>query len=48
MSIRGVILFGIPAIIFIALAVTLDNPILMWIGTGFVVLAGAIFAFDQM
>lgn len=48
MEMRMVFFFGIPAVIFIALAVWLDNAILMWIGVAFVVLAGGIFAFDQI
>jgi hypothetical protein len=48
MSFRAAIFFGIPAVIFIALSIWLDNSILMWIGVGFVIIAGTIFAFDQL
>jgi membrane protein implicated in regulation of membrane protease activity len=48
MEMRLAIFFAIPAVIFIALALWLDNGILMWIGVGCIVVAGAIFAFDQL
>jgi hypothetical protein len=48
MSFRAAIFFGIPAVIFIALSILLDNSILMWIGVFFLVIAGVIFAFDQL
>jgi hypothetical protein len=42
------IFFGIPAILFTILAIALDNSILMCIGISFVIVAGAIWAFDQL
>ena len=48
MEMRLALFFAIPAIVFVVLALWLDNGILMWIGIGCVVIAGAIFAFDQL
>jgi hypothetical protein len=42
-----VFVFGIPALILFVLAIWLDNAIMMWVATGFLCVAGAIFAFDQ-
>lgn len=47
-DIRAAIFFVIPAVIFIALAIWLDNSMCMWIGVGFFIIAGTIFAFDQL
>ncbi len=45
---RLALFFAIPAVICVALSLWLDNGILMWIGVGLLVVAGAIFAFDQL
>jgi hypothetical protein len=47
-DIRAALFFGIPAVICIAIAIWLDSKEMMWVGTGFLVIAGAIFAFDQI
>lgn len=48
MSFRLVVFFGVPSVLLFALAHWLDSELLIWLAMIGVMVAGIVFAFDQM